>query len=521
MKALVFSVISNSIHSYGGGDHLEKVFEAISRILYGEGTTGLEQTFHALLRIALIVGGFSALVLAFLRQKFAPLIQNFLIPGFIIVGFLLIPRTTLEFGKEKKSIEVPFFLGKLASWTTFSFHHLYQIFEKAVNTQSHWTANIYHNHNFFLRTPFPDPSLDAELREFCKECVFRDIGLGLYSKKELSEAPDLFAFLENHTSQQRGVYSKGKLISCQDAIQSLRKRTASYALDAQPPFKDCHSALAQQKMMVDILQEEIFGPESKNQKSIWASGVTVLMDLRTFFEALLYLIFPLIVLLSLLSFGIKTALLWIRTLIWVYTWPIFYLAIDLFLDTLWNFRGGNVSFTLENASHLSDLYSFMEMLACITLSCVPFISWLLIKGGSSQLAHVSASLSHETPTKKEPDAPHHNVQNIPQDVPRQTSWGILAPEAKISDNGFKEIIENSKLEERIHSLQGSLSTIRNSIHDSAEEISKAVKDSSQAMQNKIATNEPPSPTYEKEDWGGSRMHIPAHGSWGTSPRDPS
>ena len=59
----------NIIHTEGGGELLQKVFETLSSVLYGDGETKMSATFHALFRIALVFGGFCAVCLAFFRQK--------------------------------------------------------------------------------------------------------------------------------------------------------------------------------------------------------------------------------------------------------------------------------------------------------------------------------------------------------------------------------------------------------------------------------------------------------------------
>src|SRR5262245_41547070 len=90
------AVFADTIHTHGGGNLLEQVFIVISKILYGDHTNKLEQTFNALIKISLTVGAFCTLLLAFFRQKFEPLIRSFLIPSLIIIGFLLIPKTSVE-----------------------------------------------------------------------------------------------------------------------------------------------------------------------------------------------------------------------------------------------------------------------------------------------------------------------------------------------------------------------------------------------------------------------------------------
>jgi len=517
------TLLADSIHTYGGGQLLERVFQALSSILYGNSKEGLEQTFQALLRLSLIVGAFSALLLAFFRQRFEPLIRSFLLPGLILVGFLLVPRTSVEIedhvtDKKSASIQTPFFLGKLASWSSYSFHEIGILFKKAIGTTYPWTSNISESKNFFRPGPLPQ-EIEENFREYCRECVLWDLSLSRYSKQELGSAPNLFDFLTRRSATQRAVLFDGELISCQEAIASLRQRCESFHLDTEPPQIDgSQKNLTQQKLAIEILEEEIFRPNLKSPppESFGAQGVVVIKNLQGFFEASLYLIFPLIVLLSFLSFGMKTALFWLRCIIWVSTWPIFFLSVDLFLDAVWAVRSGSLTFNLENGARLAELYASMETIACAALATIPFLSWFLIKGGISQLASIfslSPPETRETKIEIEQPASHQRPES---DAARQTHWEALARDAP-DESSFKATVESSRLEERVDALQSSLSSIQEAVKDSSREISRAVKDSSRPFQSARPDPAPPissTPAAEEEGGqGGSRMHIPSHGSW--------
>ncbi|MCK4934751.1 MAG: conjugal transfer protein TraG N-terminal domain-containing protein, partial [Simkaniaceae bacterium] len=117
-----------AIHTFGGGELLEKVFNAVSMLIYGNSTSGLGKTFHSIIRIALVIGGFSVACLAFFREKFEPIIRSFFLPSLGITSFLLVPRTDVliqdhliqktrstEFSALIKVENVPFFLGKFVT----------------------------------------------------------------------------------------------------------------------------------------------------------------------------------------------------------------------------------------------------------------------------------------------------------------------------------------------------------------------------------------------------------------------
>ena len=120
-----------AIHTYGGGPLLEKVFNAIAMILYGDAQSGIGKAFNGILRLSMAVGGFCCACLAFFREKFDPLFKTFFLPAVGIVSCLLVPRTSVlivdHIGQKspsavvwgmKKIDNVPFFLGKFATLTS-------------------------------------------------------------------------------------------------------------------------------------------------------------------------------------------------------------------------------------------------------------------------------------------------------------------------------------------------------------------------------------------------------------------
>ncbi|HSX38475.1 MAG TPA: conjugal transfer protein TraG N-terminal domain-containing protein [Chlamydiales bacterium] len=514
---------SDTIYTYEGEELFEKVFQTIGSILYGNKEKGVAQTFHILIRISLIVGGFSAFLLAFFRQKFEPLIRNLLLPGLIIVAFLLVPKTTVvienrNLKTHSQPIEVPFFLGKFVSLTTSSFQYLYQLFKTSISNSYPWISKIYANENFFHHHTAASPNLTDNLRNFCHECVFRDLSLGLYSKEELAKTPNVIDFLSDHASTQRAISLEGTPISCQEAIKILKEGLEAELIELKDsPFNQENSGISpQDKIMIDLLQEEIFHLKSKTT-SPGAQGTIILITSQKFIEVLLYLLFPLVVLLSLLSFGLRIALFWMKSIVWVSTWPIFYLAIDLCLDAFWKMRVHNRVFNLENAAYLSDVYTSMEMIACAALCSIPFLSWMLLREGVSGLVSISSIPMQEPVDRKMGNhlqpmpMAHHAPENT---MSRQTNWNILAREEAQkppSDESFKTIVENSKQEEKSHALQNTLSSIRESIKDSSVVISKSLQDDSKNIP--IDTSFHARANQVQEKWTKSYSHIPSHGSW--------
>ena len=162
-----------AIHTYGGGDLLAKVFNAVSMLIYGNDKGTVSKTFNAILRVALTVGGFSSICIAFFREKFEPLVKCFFLPAVGILSILLVPRTTVIIQdhlvqKVKDAIKpalitvehVPFFLGKLASLVSTVSYNFTEAMENVTHPVNgpmyNWTGHIYAAENIFQAREMPD-----------------------------------------------------------------------------------------------------------------------------------------------------------------------------------------------------------------------------------------------------------------------------------------------------------------------------------------------------------------------------
>lgn len=456
-----------AIHTYGGGESLGSVFRAISMLIYGNSSSGVGKTFGGILRIVLIIGGFAAILLAFSKESFNPLIKGWLLPAIFITGILLVPRKTVYIQDHliPKSIDskhsalikvddVPFFLAEFASLTsTLSYKFtgaLEDVTHRVNDSMYNWTGHIYAGETFFQagKVKINNSLVEENFRSYCRECVYRDIGIGIYTRDELKTAPDLFAFLTKHASDLRSVrfrLDNGQVqwVPCSESIKRIKERfdratvggpltkfqgkelgnapeilfgeigsEASFLLSQSSQGSDQIKNLMKQQIAVDLLQEEIPGTlnsfavkraellAQSNEKILGAKGVRSIVKMRNFFEGAIYIVFPLVLIFALIpSWGIKALVNWLQFVLWINIWPSFYVAINFFLSGDWKFNlvrkfgTKNLDLTLFTSSGLSDLYSSMETTAAVALFFTPFISWAIMKGGVGSMVHLASSLS--------------------------------------------------------------------------------------------------------------------------------
>lgn len=456
-----------AIHTYGGGESLGSVFRAISMLIYGNSSSGVGKTFEGILRIVLIIGGFAAVLLAFSKESFNPLIKSWLLPTLFIMGVLLVPRKTVyiqdhlipksadsKYSALIKVDDVPYFLAEfasLASTLSYKFTGALEDVTHGVNDSIYnWTGHIYAGETLFQagKVKINNSLVEENFRSYCRECVYRDIGIGIYTKDELKAAPDLFAFLTKHASNLRSVrfrFDDGQVqwIPCSESIKQIKERfdraqvggpltklrgkevgnapeilfgeignEASFLLSQSAQGSDQIKNLMKQQIAIDLIQEEIPGTlnsfavkraellAQSNEKILGAKGVRSVVKMRNFFEGAIYIVFPLVLVFALIpSWGIKALVNWLQFVLWINIWPPFYVAINFFLSGDWKynlarkFGTKTLDLTLFTSSGLSDLYSSMETTAAVALFFTPFISWAIMKGGVGSMVHLASSLS--------------------------------------------------------------------------------------------------------------------------------
>lgn len=525
-----------AIHTYGGLQLFQTLFQAISMFIYGINKTGINSTFNGILRIAMTVGGFCAITMAFSKQSFEPLLKNFFLPCTFIMCCILLPQTSIHIqdhllerdpiAKNSSLVtvtKVPFALGKLATLiSTVSYK-----FVRALEDVSHgtgepgpnnteqnpdmlynWTGHIYAGENIFQakKCRIGHPVLEDNFREFCHECVFRDLGIGLYSKDDLIHATNILDFLTQHTSQIRTCYyrdifnqkeldekkknttknlSAGGFITCREAINKMNALFAKapentnlkdiligevgddfkfLLKNSKEDQKDLRNIIKQQ-MAIHVLKEEIPGTlnsfaakraellQRENQKTLGAMAAKTIVVMHNYFEAFLYIAFPLIVLYSLMSFGLQKLLVWCQLLLWVNSWPILFVVIKFILNSQWIYEtrakfGDSINLTIFTSDGLMDMYSSMESIAGATMVSIPFLAWFLIHGASSQLLSIASSIfspaqSAASTVAAEKAFGNYNYGNMSLDNQnaynpqtfRQTYSGLLTNGSISVDNG--------------------------------------------------------------------------------------
>ncbi len=440
------------IHTYGGSELLWRVFNALVLFFYGNGGSSLDKTFHSLVVIALTVGFVTAIYTALNRDLDIKLLRNYLVPTLLIMCLAMTPRTKVTIqdhliqssGSTKSAVvaieNVPLALAVISQVISTLSYHITDLLEKVMHQGDqlyNWTGHIYAGNNFFKmqRSKGIDKTTETNLREFCRECAWRDLGLGLYTHESLSQTPNLLNFFKEKTSGIRMMpyqsESGKEWKSCRDVIssieESLKKQGGIPKRQLESVLKDSLSEeqglkflmnkstqtleeLKNQKMFIETIKEEMPGTlnsfaakraemiQKENQKLLGALGASSIVAMKNFFEAIILLMFPIILIMCLVSSSLKPMGSWLQFFCWVNVWPLFYVIVNFLLTSLWTLRRSSLNLTgkglsLQSFDGLLGLYDSMESVAAIAMAFIPFLSWALIKGGVSQLVHLSSALT--------------------------------------------------------------------------------------------------------------------------------
>ena len=446
------------IHTWGGGGLFALVFNTVSVVLYGS------SGWNGLFMIALTIGGFAALIMAFIKGSFEAILTNWFFPALLICGILLGPRDTLCIkdhlvNKSGSSLEqtvykvdnVPYFMKvvcSLVSQISYKLtHSLESVTHEVDSSQYNWTGHIYAGDTLFQagQVDITNPYLKKNLHNYVYDCVFNDINMEdpWYTKDDLYKADNIIDFME----QEAGVWLSTKYIDnkgeskpmrCKKAIGEIQKEFSGSTLLSGTPTKRFTDSmrteifgdlngdaqklmglsqdslkgqkeLLQQAFAMDSVQNSL-APNTyatlkaeqmhrSQQGILGAMGAKTIVAMKNLFEALIYCLFPVILILAVATLGFRSLFNWLQFIVWINLWPPFFVVVNFLLNTTWDLRMAKVFGTsgaclsIFSSHGLADLYSSMEAIAAGALFTVPFLAFAIIRGGVGSMMHLAGSLN--------------------------------------------------------------------------------------------------------------------------------
>ncbi|HLD95190.1 MAG TPA: conjugal transfer protein TraG N-terminal domain-containing protein [Alphaproteobacteria bacterium] len=380
------------IYSFGSGEALTQVFNAIALVIHGENGNIL----NGMIRVGSGISLSLVLVSLFQNQSLMPLLQKWLLPLFITVSGFFVPTTTVNikdcvFPYHARVANVPLGLGLTASF----FSHLSYNFTKIIESSFASVDDLsYHKSGSMFASNLmksaqsrriTDENTLSNMREFVGQCVIPISMRGnKYTTHDLKNSPDVWGLIKEHASSATMVSYKepplkAEIITCKEAAEKLDKKlnvevSKSFSFlqtkffggapgskmlgstiknllpSAVEKLSSISNASAQELMrqmiMVPTIVEESdnisvsMGNASKlaarraylGQQSAWMTYGEMAKDLyptlKAVLESLLYVLFIFLIPVSLIQMGFTAAFQWIRLIMWVNLWPPLYAVIN-------------------------------------------------------------------------------------------------------------------------------------------------------------------------------------------------
>jgi len=325
-----------------------------------------------------------------------------------------------------------------------------------------WTGHVYAGQTFLgsFKPRVVDGTTMQNFQRFCKNCVREDLGLGLYSFEELENHPSILDFLMERSSRirtsgyritkadlaamhlmkgqnpppydgEKPLEGEVRQITCSNIARILYQRTEGKIRSAKDFIMNNFEGdrekllrlngegqtpalgnLLQQSLSIDTTknftygQPTAFGAAKAEMQQIEAQKISGIISmkwivaLRNYLEALLYLFFPLVVLITFLFLGLKAIQGWVFLLGWISLWPPCYVCANFLLTAQFDHRAAGFGllgkgYTLFTSDGLFQLNQQMEGLAFGVFASIPILSLAILRlaqGGATALAHWAGGL---------------------------------------------------------------------------------------------------------------------------------
>jgi conjugal transfer mating pair stabilization protein TraG len=438
-----------TVYTYGSPETLEYIFRAISMLFYGAEGTG--SFVMPLMRLCACFGILYAIYQAFFGSTFSDIILRYLIPLLCVNFLFIMPSANVhiedillkkEYHKSQsiKVDQVPRFLAFFAQTVSTFARHI----TTAIETVMHLPGDPNYNSTGlvfgsetaldFRKYRLNNSDLADAFRSFCKQCVFFDVGIGLYSMNELQNTDDLWKFFGERSSTQRMIrycptqgIDKGKCLylTCRDAIKKLQpefeKEKEFYAktevgrnlpltLQALGNLQQSSSDLISQQLMFNMLADnfdEDFAKDrarmgqNTNYRTFGSLAGQNLVVMRSVFEGLIYAAFIIILPLSALPGGFSYFKNWMVLVVWIQLWAPFFAIIKFIMAIQSKYILGGLagkSLCILTSIGLQNLHEDMFALAGYLSLSVPFLSFMVLQNSVHQVSQLASSLMGPTQT---------------------------------------------------------------------------------------------------------------------------
>jgi conjugal transfer mating pair stabilization protein TraG len=440
------------IYTYGGGDILYNIFQGVAKLHNG-----------GVLKQLFAIGGMMGLTIAvikafFSNQTVVDLVKTWYLP--LVIGYGLFFMQTSQvhikdiLTQSQKSVaNVPYGLALVSKLSSGLGYQITQAIESALRIPDKLsynnTGHIFGAEHMMEIANFTwtDPTAEQNMRNFVVNCIAYDVMLGRYSIDNLKNKVDLWPFVRDRTSKNRGIYWIQKdddksptatYCSCREAATKLdhniqkevevKKQIFQHlpiAFQALTGISETAEILIQQQIMLHSFVEGVetkasslgLGHDFAVQRAYLQQQSTMMIAgglagksvviTRVIFEALILVSFIFVVPMLAFPMGIRTFVRWAEMVVWINLWPPVYAVLNFILQSAaksrseqilmfqktWSGLGGvGKGLSLSTATPLANLYTDMVAYAGWASLFVPVLAYMILKGGMSSFVHIAGNM---------------------------------------------------------------------------------------------------------------------------------
>ena len=443
------SNIPHTVYTYGGGEQLWLIFNAIAT-LFKDG--GYMMVFY----IASVMFGIWVLIHSIIKgDSMIPLKWMFWV--WVCLEVILIPKTTIMIidpvtQYERHVDNVPYVLGSFAGVISGVGHGITERIETFFSLPDYqkysekgpmFASKIMKNMGKYR---IRDGNLKENMTRFIKRCVILEsLSGGKYTVDDLRTTKDIWDLVKNNANPVIGFSYRGKggteILSCKEGVKLIDKdlkeqvgKLSSFMgrqlkLDAKKNttsqmfgnfFKteivdsyhfmsgiaDSAENILRQEMMVNAIEDARTSyavAKSTIQQRSWHHitgelASNMLVTMKIVLETLTYSSFIFIAFMVMLPGGINILGKYFGILMWLQLWAPLYAILNMVLSTAARYKTqtmlGGDGLTMLNSVGIAGLHADIEAIAAMCSASIPFISYALIQGGVGSFMHLAGTMTN-------------------------------------------------------------------------------------------------------------------------------
>lgn len=237
-----------SVQVFGGVEIMQTIFNAIASLRTSE-------TFVSLTGIAILVGAIMALI-QYMRTRSLLHLAYWIVQYVLVYSLLFVPTCTVQLNDKVTNTargidNVPLSMGFLAHLTSNVGWGLTSIFEMVFSlpddVKYSQTGHIMGAQLLAAKHQFQITDQDFLTRatDFMEHCVFYDLIMHRYTMGDLLQAPDMWSFVVQNTSQSRLIYPKLPIETHSDEKNTLPKPFSESADESELSVPSCRTYASQ------------------------------------------------------------------------------------------------------------------------------------------------------------------------------------------------------------------------------------------------------------------------------------